>query len=191
MPENLNYLTPPAHSFAGLPVCTRLEDLEADIAIIGIHYASPYPQLLTKVATPTAAETAPDAIRLQSSVFIDHWDHYNFDFNDVLLANRPVRMVDCGDVDKPTNGGVSDPERITSTIRTILGRGAVPISLGTDEGGFIPFVRAYDGYDNICVVHIDAHLDWRIPKKLYCNSLCVNIFLIMCMGDGNIALPDF
>jgi hypothetical protein len=64
MPENLNYLTPPAHSFAGLPVCTRLEDLEADIAIIGIHYASPYPQLLTKVATPTAAETAPDAIRL-------------------------------------------------------------------------------------------------------------------------------
>jgi agmatinase len=33
--------------------------------------------------------------------------------------------------------------------------------LGTDEGGFIPFVRAYDGYDGLCVVHIDAHIDWR------------------------------
>ena len=88
MPENLNYLTPPTHSFAGLPVCTRLEDLEADIAIIGLHYISPYPQRLPTAPIQSSVETAPDAIRLQSSVFIDHWDHYNFDFNDVLLADR-------------------------------------------------------------------------------------------------------
>jgi hypothetical protein len=25
---------------------------------------------------------------------MDHWDHYDFDFNDVLLANRQVRTVD-------------------------------------------------------------------------------------------------
>jgi hypothetical protein len=31
-----------AHSFAGLPVCTRLEDLEADIAIApGVLFPSP------------------------------------------------------------------------------------------------------------------------------------------------------
>ena len=161
MPENLNYLTPPTHSFAGLPVCTQLEGLEADFAIIGLHYISPYPQRLPTAPIQTAVETAPDAIRLQSSVFIDHWDHYDFDFNDVLLADRPVRLVDCGDVDKQTSGGVSDPERITAAIRTILGQGAVPIALGTDEGGFIPFVRAYDGFNDICVVHIDAHIDWR------------------------------
>ena len=161
MPENLNYLTPPTHSFAGLPVCTRLEDLEADIAIIGLHYISPYPQRLPTAPIQSAVETAPDAIRFQSSVFIGHWDHYNFDFNDVLLADRSVRLVDCGDVDKQPSGGVPDPERITAAIRAILGQGAVPIALGTDEGGFIPFVRAYDSYDNICVVHIDAHIDWR------------------------------
>lgn len=159
MPGNLNYLTSPTHSFAGLPVCTRLQDLEADIAIIGLHYISPYPQLLT--ATQTAEQTAPDAIRLQSSVFIDHWDHFDFDFNDVLLADRPLRLVDCGDLDHPTSGGTPDPERITAAIRTILDRGAVPIALGTDEGGFIPFVQAYDGTKDICVVHIDAHIDWR------------------------------
>jgi agmatinase len=161
MSENSNGITPPTHSFAGLPVCTRLEDLSADIAIIGIHYVSPYPQLLTTTAPQTALGTAPDAIRLQSSVFIDHWDHYNFDFNDLLLAGCPVRLVDCGDVDHPTSGGAPSPERITAAIRTILSRGAVPIALGTDEGGFIPFVRAYDGTNDICVVHIDAHIDWR------------------------------
>lgn len=68
MSDNSNGITPPVHSFAGLPVCTRLEELVADIAIIGLHYISPYPQLLT--ATQTTAQTAPDAIRLQSSVFI-------------------------------------------------------------------------------------------------------------------------
>lgn len=159
MSENSNYMTAPTHSFAGLPVCTQLKDLEADIAIIGLHFVSPYPQKLT--AIQTAVETAPDAIRLRSSVFIDHLDHYDFDFNDVLLANRQVRIVDCGDIDKQRNGAEQNPERITAAIRTILGRGAIPIALGTDEGGFIPFVRAYKGYDALCVVHIDAHIDWR------------------------------
>ena len=159
MSENSIFITAPTHSFAGLPVCTQLKDLEADIAIIGLHYVSPYPQKLTPIQT--AVETAPDAIRLQSSVFIDHLDHYDFDFNDVLLANRQVRIVDCGDIDKPANGAEQNPERITAAIRTILGRGAIPIALGTDEGGFIPFVRAYEGNDALCVVHIDAHIDWR------------------------------
>jgi hypothetical protein len=30
MSENSNYITAPAHSFAGLPVCTQLNDLAAD-----------------------------------------------------------------------------------------------------------------------------------------------------------------
>jgi agmatinase len=98
MSENSKHITPPAHSFAGLPVCTQLEDLEVDIAILGLHYVSAYPQRSTAAATRIAQETAPDAIRLQSSVFIDHWDHYDFNFNDVLLANRQIRIVDCGDI---------------------------------------------------------------------------------------------
>jgi agmatinase len=161
MPDNFDYLTPPTHSFAGLPVCTQLDDLEADIAVIGLHFVSPYPQKLTTPAIPTALETAPDAIRRQSSVFIDHWDHYDFNFDDLLLADRQVRLVDCGDVDKPTSGGAQNPERITAAIRSILDHGTMPIALGTDEGGFIPFVRAYNTYDGLCVVHIDAHIDWR------------------------------
>jgi agmatinase len=161
MPKNLDYITPPIQSFAGLPVCTQLNDLAADIAIIGIHFVSPYPPKLPTAATLTASETAPDAIRRQSSIFIDYWDHWDFDFNDVLLANRAVRLVDCGDVDKQAIGGVQNPQRITNAIRTILGRGAMPIVLGTDEGGFIPFVRAFNDCDALCVVHIDAHIDWR------------------------------
>jgi agmatinase len=172
MPENLDYITAPAHSFAGLPVCTQLNDLAADIAIIGLHFVSPYPQRLESPASRTATETAPDAIRLQSSIFADHWDHYDFNFDDLILADRQVRLIDCGDVDKPTVGGVQNPERITAVIRTILNRGAIPIALGTDEGGFIPFVRAYNNYDALCVVHIDAHIDWRHERHGVLEGYC-------------------
>jgi len=161
MPEKFDYITPPTNSFAGLPVCTRLNDLAVDIAVIGLHFVSPYPQKITTAATRTELETGPDAIRLQSSIFIDHWEHYDFNFDELLLADRQIRIVDCGDVDKKTNDPAQNPERITTAVRAILDRGAIPIALGTDEGGFIPFVRAYNGYDWICVVHIDAHIDWR------------------------------
>ena len=161
MSEKWDFITPPTNSFAGIPVCTQLNDLEADIVIIGLHYVSAYPQRLPADKAQTAVETAPDAIRRQSMAFIDHLDHYDFDFNDVLLAGRQMRMVDCGDIDKQLNDGKQKPERITAAIRTILNRGAMPIGLGTDEGGFIPAMRAYDVCRALCVVHIDAHIDWR------------------------------
>ncbi len=161
MSENWKCITPPTQSFAGLPVCTQLNDLEADIAIIGLHYVSPYPQRLPATTARPVVETAPDAIRRQSSVFIDHLDHYDFDFNDVLLADRHVRMVDCGDVDKQLSGDGQNPKRITAAIRTILSQGAKPFALGTDEGGLIPVMRAFDVCGALCLVHIDAHIDWR------------------------------
>jgi agmatinase len=44
--------------------------------------------------------------------------------------------------------------------------------LGTDEGGFIPFVRAYEDYDALCVVHIDAHIDWRNERHGVREGYC-------------------
>ena len=161
MSDNWKYMTPPTQSFAGVPVCTHLDELDAEIAIIGLHYVSPYPLKLSAASAKSAEETAPDAIRRQSSIFVDHFHHYSFDFNDVLLAGRQVRIFDCGDIDKQPADGQQNPDNTTAAIRTILERGAIPIALGTDEGGIIPAMRAYDVCGALCVVHIDAHIDWR------------------------------
>ena len=161
MSDRWKFITQPAQSFAGLPVCEQLNELDADIVIIGIHYISPYPQKVSATTDKTVAETAPDAIRRQSSRFIDHLGNYDFDFNGVLLAGCQVRMVDCGDVDKDTEVGEQNSENITAAIRTIGTRGAIPVTLGTDEGGAIAVMRGYDPYSGLCVVHIDAHIDWR------------------------------
>ena len=49
---NGKWITPPAQSFAGLPVATQLNAVEADIAIIGLHYHSPYKDDLSSLRTP-------------------------------------------------------------------------------------------------------------------------------------------
>ncbi|MBW2480376.1 MAG: hypothetical protein JRF38_10340 [Deltaproteobacteria bacterium] len=53
-------------------------------------------------------------------------------------------MVDCGDVVKQKDGRGQTAENITAAIRSLLSRGAVPVVLGTDEGGAIAVMRAYD-----------------------------------------------
>jgi hypothetical protein len=70
--ENWKCITPPTGSFAGLPVCTQLNELQADIAIIGLQYVSPYLKKSPATAAKTGAETAADGTRRQSSRFIDH-----------------------------------------------------------------------------------------------------------------------
>jgi hypothetical protein len=69
MSDNWKYMTPPTQSFAGVPTCTHLDELDAEIAIIGLHYVSPYPLKLSAATAKAAVETAPDAIRRQSSIF--------------------------------------------------------------------------------------------------------------------------
>ena len=101
---------PPHKSFAGLPVFTQLDELEADIAIVGLHYQSPYPQTSPRVFDNYPKETAPDAIRRQSSIYTDHLGHYDIDFNDTLLGDREIQIIDCGDVDKQVGNAEQCPE---------------------------------------------------------------------------------
>ena len=59
-----------------------------------------------------------------------------------------------------------DPRRcldnIQAAIGAILARGVLPVTLGGDHAVPIPILRAFGdaGIDGICVVQIDAHLDF-------------------------------
>lgn len=165
MTRDWKFITPVESSFAGVPVCTDLDKLQADIAILGVHYISPYPQVFKKITLDERTEEAPAAIRRQSSVFADKLHHHNFDFDDGdTLAGKKVRLVDCGDVDKDVEKEQLDPQHITLAIKKILKKGAVPFIMGTDEGSCIFAMRAYEGFKSVCVVHLDAHIDWRMER---------------------------
>ncbi len=144
-------------SFLDMPGLERLDQLEADLALLAIPYGVPYDMEGSRF--PSAP--APWAIREQSLWFRRYVRHYDVDFGGDLFAGREVRIVDCGEVSMEPGQYQENMRRATEVVRAILRRGAIPIILGGDHSVPIPVLRAYETFGPIFVVQIDAHLDWR------------------------------
>jgi agmatinase len=149
-----------AASFLDFPLATDLDNLTADIAILGIPFGLPY--------EPAAIENdqswAPDAIRHASSMSDIFYtkNHYDWDLGGLLLDGRDVSVVDCGNVTAVTGDPQEHYRRAEQAARKIFTAGSVLISLGGDHGVPIPVMRALEVFNTpITLVHIDAHLDWR------------------------------
>lgn len=149
-------------TFLNFDLALDLENLQADIAILGLPYGDPYSMEEVTNDQPNA----PTAVRRASErVSIGH-DHWDFDLDGPLLDGKPVRVVDCGDVIAQTGDLSAHYARAESTARQIFRAGALLISIGGDHGVPIPVMRALDchceeGDGPVTLVHIDAHLDWR------------------------------
>jgi agmatinase len=138
-----------------------LSTLDAHIAIIGVPFGVPY-----ALDYSTGASAAPRAIREQS-VRYSPWylTHYDYDFGGDLFAGRAAKIVDCGDVAMAPGRWEENSRVTTATIKAILDRGAVPIALGGEHSIPIPVMRGYEGRGPMCVVQIDAHIDWRDERE--------------------------
>ncbi|MCX2728047.1 agmatinase [Thermomicrobium sp. 4228-Ro] len=140
----------------GLP-CLGAVPTTPHIAFLGIPYGVPYRGLGPEL--PSAK--APAAIREASLSFQPYYRNYDFDFDGDLFAGRDLVLVDAGDVALVPGDPVGNLERTRAAVRVLLDRGAVPLVLGGDHAVTVPVLRAYDRFGGLCVVQIDAHLDWR------------------------------
>lgn len=143
-------------TFAGLPACTDIADASADIAIIGIPHGSTY-----HPGKPSHSAGAPAAIRRAAKRYAPMLDHYDFDLGGPLLANRNIRVLDCGDVPGDPQDSIGNQRRAMETIQAVIKKKAVPIVLGGDDSVPIPVFRAYQKQGPLTIIQIDAHLDWR------------------------------
>ena len=143
-------------TFAGFPRCADLDALAEDVAIVGVPVGVPY---ALDESAPAAA--APRAIRAASRRYAPYLGHHDVDFDGPLFAGRALRVVDCGDVAMAPGQYDANGRATTRAVRTILDRGALPVVLGGDNSVVIPVVRAFEAAGPICIVQIDAHLDWR------------------------------
>ena len=148
--------TPPA-TFLDFPLALDLDRLEADIAILGIPYGMPY--RVDEMANDQSR--APDALRQASHMSDYTRNHFDWDLGGPLLAGKPIRVVDCGNVTADMSDHREHYRRAEAAARHILDSGAVLVTLGGDHGIPIPVLRAFEGRGPIHLVHIDAHLDWR------------------------------
>lgn len=156
-------LEPPGTSpatFLDFPFVTDLDNLDADIAILGIPYGMPY----ESSAEPNDQSKAPNAIRRSPSLpdIAYTRNHFDWDLGGHLLDGRDIKIVDCGNVTADKTDHKVHYRRAEQVARKIFTANTVLITLGGDHGVPIPVMRALEVFGvPITLVHVDAHLDWR------------------------------
>lgn len=152
--EPLNLPVTGICSFGKYPVCTNLDELDADIAVIGVPCDF-------GVGFMSGARLAPRRLREASTQYgRGSAGYYDFEHGVQRLA-EPLKIVDCGDVDILHSDFNYTFGHVTESVKKIIRRGAVPIILGGDHSISIPVGRALEDLgEEVCVVQFDAHLDW-------------------------------
>ena len=149
-----------AQTFLDFPFADDLDDLHADIAILGIPFGLPY-----QASTMANEQSrAPDAIRGASTMDDIEYtkNHFDFDLNGHLLDGKDINVVDCGNVVGDSADLKKHYRLAEQAARKIFSNGSTLITLGGDHGVPIPVMRALDVFDKpITLVQVDAHLDWR------------------------------
>jgi agmatinase len=151
-------LSPVTNPFVGFPTQYDLKLFNGQIAIIGIPYQSPYEKLPSY-----STLNAPDAVRMQSEKY-EQIDHYDFDFDGDLMAGKAINCFDCGNLINDEEKFENYSKTVTRSIRTLVQKEVVPIIIGGDHGTTIPVLRGFESVADLCVVQIDAHLDWVDEK---------------------------
>lgn len=152
--ERLNLPITGICSFGKFPICTDLEHLDADIAVLGVPVDF-------AVGYMSGARLAPRRVREASTQYSRGEEGY-YDFeNDCQRLAAPLKIVDCGDADILHADPRHTFDAVADGVRGIVRRGAVPIVLGGDHSVSAPVGKALEELgEKICVVQFDAHLDW-------------------------------
>jgi agmatinase len=139
-------------TFAKVPYEPDLDQLEADVAIVGAPY-----DMGTQVRP--GARFGPRGIRTASAIYgMRTVTYYDAEFDEVYLDG--VTIVDVGDADMIHARPEACLDNIEATTRKIVERGAMPVTLGGDHAVPIAILRALHDLGPLVVVQIDAHLDF-------------------------------
>lgn len=152
--EKLNLPITGICSFAKYPICTDLDALDADIAVLGVPYD-------LGVGFLSGTRLGPRRIREASTQYArGDVGFYDPEGEEQLLA-APVKIVDCGDADILHGDVEYSFNSVEWAVRKILKAGAIPAVIGGDHSITIPVARALESLgETITVVQFDAHLDW-------------------------------
>jgi agmatinase len=138
-------------TFLSAPYVPRIEDLKADIAVVGVPFDE---------GTWNAPGTryGPRELR-EGTAMYKMCDltlgFYYIDGDRVILKGK--HWADVGDVETWPTVPTQTNDSITRTIRAILAKKAFPVVLGGDHSITFPVLRAYDV--PLTLIHFDAHLD--------------------------------
>lgn len=140
-------------SFAKYEICRDVNNLKADIAVLGVPYD-------TGVGYLSGTRFGPRRVREISTHYARGDAGFYDPENDEQLLAHPIKIVDCGDADVVHGDIEGSFKAIERSVRAIKESGALPAIIGGDHSITIPIVRAFDDIEDLCIVQFDAHLDW-------------------------------
>jgi agmatinase len=155
MPENERLDLPftGIASFAKYPVCASLDDLESDVAIIGVPYDM-------GSQWRAGQRFGPRAIREASTLYGFGRDGAYDPEREITFLGPEWRIFDVGDVDIVHGELHRSFDNVRRNVEKVLERGAMPVVLGGDHSVTIPVLQALESEGYFAVVQIDAHLDF-------------------------------
>ena len=156
MKETLKTETPTPCSFVNLPIVTDWQQLDAQAVIFGVPHGKPY-----QISQfPNDQSRAPNALRAASSrILIDH-EVIDTDMSGKNSVSQ-FKIVDGGNVPLIENDIQRHYDDAETAVRYAIEKGVLPVSIGGDDGITNPVIRGLDGLNDITIIQIDAHLDWR------------------------------
>jgi agmatinase len=141
-------------SFAKAPICNDWDQINADVAVLGV------PNDMGLQYRP-GARFGPRAIRDASTLFsFGHGGAYDHEDDATYLTEEQVKIVDIGDADIIHTDMESSHANTESAVRKILDSGAMPLILGGDHSITAPCVKAFDHHGPVHIIHFDAHIDF-------------------------------
>lgn len=164
--EKLNRPITGICSFAKYPICTDLDNLDSDIAVLGVPYD-------TGIGFLSGSRLGPRRIREVSTHYArGDAGFYDPENKEQVLA-APIKIVDCGDADVLHGDIEFSFNAIEESVRKILEKGAIPAIMGGDHSITIATGRALESIgEPINIIQIDAHLDWtnNVGPQKYGNG---------------------
>ncbi len=159
-------------TFFNAPLCHDIQQLNADIAFIGV----PFDQ--GTLGRP-GARFGPDALRDAPRAY-SYSDPYGrqsaaegfFDIDSQQELLRGITMADCGNVPIVPSEITANFDRITRAVQQAAQQGALPAIIGGDHAITFPAVRGLSQFAPLNLVHFDAHLDYThdIQDALYTHA---------------------
>ncbi|MCQ2555699.1 MAG: agmatinase, partial [Clostridia bacterium] len=145
-------------TFMKAPYLDNIEELtkeNCDIAVLGMPYDM-------GASLRSGQRFGPRGIRNASM-----WNAYCFKgwyspIDDETFMDEDWKVVDVGDIDVIHTEHSLSFENLTDAVRRISSKGIIPFVMGGDHAITTPALRGMDSYEDLCVIHFDAHLDFTM-----------------------------
>ena len=147
---------PNTKSFLDLPILSDWSNLNHKAVVFGAPFGKPY----NTQDFPNNQSTAPDRLRDASPrILIDqHAMDLDLETESTLAS---ISVADGGNIPLRDNDIDQHYSEIEGAVRYLVDRGVLSVSIGGDDGITNPVLRGLDPLNDVTVIQIDAHMDWK------------------------------